>query len=152
MRRIMSEQMTASSVTYGRTVERNELGQFVPGQPSAYYAARKFVEGTLRKAVHQSPAKLRRACDRLLDIAADDPDPRNAMAAFSLIADRLDGKAVARIETTNGDARSLGMAELLTAILQARASSATDAIEHSEGDTPGGMGDIPVKRDEGGGG
>ena len=104
--------------------ERDELGRWLPG---TYAPQRKTVEGMLRKAAHAE-------------------DDRVAIAAFSLIADRLDGKAVARIETTDGDTRSLDLAALVSLVMQHRKSEAIDAPDPiAEADTPPGTGDIPVE-------
>ena len=73
------------------------------------------------------------------------------MAALTFIADRLDGKAVARIETSEGAPRDLGLAEIVALVLQHRKAEAIDAPSQHTG---GGMGegDIPMDRGEGVGG
>jgi hypothetical protein len=129
---------------------RDDSGKFLPGQP--YSGQRKQLEGTLRRVVAQDKGnRLRAACERILDIAANDPEPRNSMAAFTIIADRLDGKAVARIETSEGAPRDLGLAEIVALVLQHRKAEAIDAPSQHTG---GGMGegDIPMDQAEGVGG
>jgi len=136
--------MTEASISYAPQVVRDDQGRFLPGSP--YSGQRKTLESALRRTVSQSPERLRAACERLLDIAASDPEPRNSIAAFSLIADRLDGKAVARIETSEGDTRSLDLAALVSLVMQHRKSEAIDAPHPiAETDTPPGTGDIPVE-------
>jgi hypothetical protein len=104
---------------------RDEAGRWLPGTPFA--AQRKTLEGALRRAVHQSPEKLRRACDAVLDSAADGETWNERMAALTFIADRLDGKAVARIETSEGAPRDLGLAEIVALVLQHRKAEAIDS-------------------------
>jgi hypothetical protein len=126
---------------------RAEDGKWLPGV--SYAPQRKTLEYTLRRVVAQDKKdRLRAACERLLDIAANGEDERNAMAAFSIIADRLDGKAVARIETNDTDSRNMGLADLVALVLQARKADAIDAPS----DTPPGMGDIPMKSEAEGSG
>jgi hypothetical protein len=106
----------------GRWIARGEFAE-----------TRKLLESTLKRAVKQDRAdRLRAACERILDIAANDPEPRNAMMAFSIIADRLDGKAVARIETSDGDTRNMGLADLVQLVLNARKADAIDAPTHEQ--------------------
>ena len=50
-------------------------------------ADKRLVTSALRRAVAQNPDKLRTACEKVLDDAVD-----GSLAAFSVIADRLDGK------------------------------------------------------------
>jgi hypothetical protein len=129
--------------------QRRPDGTFMPGY---FSEQRKVLESTLRRAVAQDKAeRLRNACERLLDMAANAEDDRVAMAAFSIIADRLDGKAVARIETSEGAPRDLGLAEIVALVLQHRKAEAIDAPSQHTG---GGMGegDIPMDRGEAGGG
>ena len=108
-----------------RSAFRDEQGRFLPGVP--YLAQRKLLEQTLRRAATQDAAKLRRACDRLLESAADGETWQERMASFALLADRLDGKAVARIETSDGDTRNMGLADLVQLVLNARKVDAIDA-------------------------
>lgn len=89
---------------------------------------RRTVENALRRAAHRSPLKLDRACDRLIDSAADGESWQERMAAFSLLADRLDGRARQSLDITgDGAPRELALADVVQAVLAARASSATDA-------------------------
>ena len=105
--------------------QRGEQGKFLPGV--VYSANRKTLENTLRRAVaRDNYARLNASCERLINIAAYSEDERNAMAAFSIIADRLDGKAVARIETSDGDTRNMGLADLVQLVLNARKHDAID--------------------------
>jgi hypothetical protein len=108
---------------------RNPDGTFMPGLSGQVYGEqRKLLEHTLRKTVMQDKAeRLRNACERLLSLAANAEDDRVAMAAFSIIADRLDGKAVARIETSEGAPRDLGLAEIVALVLQHRKAEAIDS-------------------------
>jgi hypothetical protein len=113
----------------------------------------------LRRAAHQSPLKLRKACDNVLDSAANGETWQERMGALAFIADRLDGKAVARIETNAGDARSLDLAALVQMVLQHRASHSTDAVNtadavvvHTQQEGVEGEGDIPVNQQETAGG
>lgn len=57
----------------------------------------RLVTNALRRAVVQSPEKLRKACEKVLDDAVN-----GNLAAFSVIADRLDGKP-AQINVLQGD-------------------------------------------------
>jgi hypothetical protein len=147
----MSEgKVTEPSVTYNagqQQVKRDHMGRW---QPLTEYAGqRKAIEGALRRTLAQDRGdKLRKACERLLDQAAFDPDPRISQAAFVIISDRLDGKPVARIETNDTDSRNMGLADLVALVLQARKADAVDAPQQ-EGVVEGGLqGEI---KSEGGG-
>ena len=48
---------------------------------------RRLITDALRRAVAQNPDKLKKACEKVLDEAVE-----GNLAAFTLIADRLDGK------------------------------------------------------------
>ena len=48
---------------------------------------KRLITDELRRVITQSPEKLKKACERVLDDAVD-----GNLAAFSVIADRLDGK------------------------------------------------------------
>jgi hypothetical protein len=130
------------------TLKRDEKGRVMPGYSLGVASRVKVLENTLRRAVYQSPEKLRRACDKVLDSACSGETWGERMSALTFIADRLDGKAVARIETTDGDTRNMGLADLVQLVLQARKADAIDAPS----DTPGGTGDIPMKSQTEGGG
>jgi len=69
------------------------------GQPGNSNATKdkRLVTDALRRAVVQSPEKLRKACEKILDDAKE-----GNLAAFSVIADRLDGKP-AQSMTLSGD-------------------------------------------------
>jgi len=138
--------MTFESTSYPMAnATRDHAGRWLA--QGEFASTRKVLEETLRRTVKQDKAdRLRAACERLLDMAANAADDRVSMAAFSLIADRLDGKAVARIETTDGDTRSLDLAALVSLVMQHRKSEAIDAPHPiAETDTPPGTGDIPVE-------
>ena len=126
--------MTFRSIGYEAVKDnRDRQGRWL--RQGEFAETRKLLESTLKRAVKQDRAdRLRVACERILDIAASDPDPRNAMMAFSIIADRLDGKSVARIETSDGDARGMNLAELVSLVLQSRKTDAIDAIAHDSVD------------------
>jgi hypothetical protein len=136
------------------TLKRDEKGRVMPGYSLAVASRVKVLENTLRRAVYQSPEKLRRACDQVLDSACDGETWGERMSALTFIADRLDGKPVARIETNDTDSRNMGLADLVALVLQARKHDAIDGASHdasgtlavpAPSDTPGGMGDIGVK-------
>ena len=82
------------------------------------------VTDALRRAAMAGDQKLlRRAVTAALTQAANGSLPHLAW-----IADRLEGKAVARLETASADARELDLAAVVQAVLTARASSAQDAV------------------------
>jgi hypothetical protein len=120
--------VTEQSVSYvaGRAqVIRDQRGRYVNADPLGPRG--KLIEATLRRAATQDAHKLRRACDRLLDSAAEGETWQERMAAFVVISDRLDGKPIARIETSDGDARSMNLADLVQLVLSARKTDAIDA-------------------------
>ena len=87
------------------------------------------VSDAIRKAALAGDSKrLRAAAERLMDSAAYGETWQERMQAFGFIADRLEGKAVARLETASADARELDLAAVVQAVLSARASNATDAV------------------------
>ena len=88
---------------------------------------RRTVENHLRRAAHRSPAALDRACDQLIRSAAEGASWQERMAAFSLLADRLDGKARQSIEVTGDQPREVELSELVRLVLAARTADATDA-------------------------
>ena len=66
---------------------------FEPGNQLA--AKRKQFEGALRRALAQdSGDRLRRACERLLDSAAEGATWAERIAALQFLADRLDGRVL----------------------------------------------------------
>ena len=71
----------------------------------------------------QDQAKLRRACEAALTQAA-----RGSLAHLAWIADRLDGRAIARVEHVDSDARELDLAAVMRAVMSARAAGAEDAL------------------------
>ena len=101
---------------------------------------RLMMEGALRKAAMQDNGnRLRRAAERLLDSAADGATWHERMAAFNVLADRLDGKAAQRLNVTHEDTRTLSLADVTALILQARSADAetieaAPAIASSDGD------------------
>ena len=76
-----------------------------------------------RAAMSQDQAKLRRACEAALTQAA-----RGSLAHLAWIADRLDGRAIARVEHVDSDARELDLAAVMRAVMSARAAGAEDAL------------------------
>ena len=95
---------------------------------NTYATARRTVENELRKCVHREPAKLRRALDRCLDDAGEHDNPVHRLACLTFIADRLDGRARQSLDITgDGAQRELSLADVVQAVLAARASSASDA-------------------------
>lgn len=58
---------------------------------------KRLVTDALRRAAAQSPEKLKQACEKILDDAAN-----GNLAAFNTIADRLDGKPAQSV-TVAGD-------------------------------------------------
>ena len=86
------------------------------------------VESTLRRVIAQDKAdRLRRAVERLFDDAADGETWQQRHAALAWIADRTDGKAISRSESTDGDVRTLTLQDVARLIYQARASDSVDA-------------------------
>ena len=86
------------------------------------------VTDALRRSALAGDSKgLRRAAERVIESAAYGETWQERMAAFSFLADRLEGKAVARLETASADARELDLASVVQAVLAARAQTATDA-------------------------
>ena len=149
--------MTFESTSYGAVIEAGN-GSKVMRAPNGHFVSidplnqpRKLIEGALRRAAHRSPQALANACDRLLDSAANGETWQERIAAFKEVADRLDGKAVARIETSEGAPRDLGLAEIVALVLQHRKAEAIDAPSQHTGVGMGG-GDIPMDRGEAGGG
>ncbi len=57
----------------------------------------RLITDALRRVVTQSPEKLRKACEKVLDDAVE-----GNLGAFSVIADRLDGKPAQSV-TLSGD-------------------------------------------------
>ena len=92
------------------------------------------VTNALRRAALADDARgLRRAAERVIDSAANGDTWQERMAAFAFLADRIEGKAIARIESTSTDARGLDLQTVVQAVLAARASGATDAQLVNEG-------------------
>jgi len=87
---------------------------------------RRTVENHLRRAAHRSPAALDRACDRLIESAADGESWQERMAAFSLLADRLDGKAKQAVEVSSGSQREIDLSEIVRMVLASRTQEAQD--------------------------
>ena len=81
------------------------------------------VTDALRRAALAGDQKLlRRAVNAALTQAAN-----GSLAHLAWIADRLEGKALARVETTATDARGLDLAQVVQAVLSARATQSEDA-------------------------
>jgi hypothetical protein len=67
-----------------------------PGAPKGNQNARqdnRMITNALRRAAAQNPDKLREACERVVFDAAE-----GNLAAFNVLADRLDGKAAQVVE------------------------------------------------------
>src|SRR5512139_3389682 len=87
------------------------------------------VTDALRRAALAGDQKLLR---RAVNAALTQAD-NGSLAHLAWIADRLEGKALARVETTATDARGLDLQTVVQAVLAARASGATDAQFVNEG-------------------
>lgn len=120
---------------FGSSVLRAPSGRFVSTDP--LNQPRKLIEGALRRAAMRSPQSLDNACNRLLESAANGETWQERISAFKEIADRLDGKAVARIETSEGAPRDLSLADIVSAVLSARKNDAVpgDTIITSDHDS-----------------
>ena len=101
-----------------------------------YAVSRRTIENALRRVVHSEPERLRRALHRVLVDAAEHDSPAHRLACVQFLADRLDGKARQSIEVTGDQPRELSLADVVQAVLAARASTATDlpALESSATD------------------
>ena len=122
----------------------------MPFEPGNQLRARQMmVEQTIRRVLAQDKAdRLRRAVERLFDDAADGETWQQRHAALAWIADRTDGKAIARSEQVDGDVRSMTLQDVARLVMQARALEATDApttLPAARQDPPGGAGDTPIK-------
>lgn len=62
----------------------------------------RLITDALRRAVVQSPEKLRAACDKLIEKAEE-----GDIAAFNVIADRLDGKPAQSLTVAGDDDQPL---------------------------------------------
>ena len=86
------------------------------------------VTQALRRAALADDARgLRRAAERVIDSAANGDTWQERMAAFAFLADRIEGKAIARIESTTTDAKALDLAQVVQAVLSARSAQSEDA-------------------------
>ena len=86
------------------------------------------VTAAIRKAALAGDSKrLRAAADRLLDSAAYGESWQERLQAMAFIADRLEGKAVARIESRSDAPREVELADLVRMVLAARSADASDA-------------------------
>jgi hypothetical protein len=93
------------------------------------------VSQALRRAALAGDAVLlRRAADRVLQSAADGETWQERMSAIEFLADRLEGKAVARVESSNADARELDLAAVMHLVLQHRKANAVD-VQPAQADT-----------------
>lgn len=87
-----------------------------------YAIKNRLLEQTLRRVVLQDDGKrLRQACEAVLTKAA-----KGDLAAYSLLADRLDGRVRADDSGNGDDVKSISLDQLMRAILQARAADAVD--------------------------
>ena len=116
---------SVSYATDRKPTIRDNRGQFVSADPFAQ--PRKLIEGALRRAAMRSPAVLAKACDAALESAAYGETWQERLANLQFIADRLDGKAVARIETSSEDVRGATLADLVALVMQSRKHDAIDA-------------------------
>ena len=98
--------------------------------------SRRTVENHLRRAAHRNAKALDRACDALIRSAADGETWQERIAAFEVIASRLDGKPRQSSEIAGEAPRELGLNEVLALVLQARAADATDAAPQQSSDPP----------------
>ena len=86
------------------------------------------VSDAIRRAALAGDSKrLRAAADRLLDSAAYGESWPERLQAMAFIADRLEGKAVARIESRSDAPREIELADLVRMVLAARTAAADDA-------------------------
>lgn len=91
------------------------------------------IEANLKRLVAQDKyKKLDRACERLLESAAEGETWQERMAAFNVLADRLDGKVRSDDTGGDGETRSIPLSQLVAAILAARKADAIDAPEAIE--------------------
>jgi len=74
-----------------------------------------------RAALAGDQKKLRMACERALSAAANGSLPHLAW-----IADRIDGKSVARVEHVGGDRREIDLSEIVRMVLASRTQEAQD--------------------------
>ena len=95
-----------------------------------------------RAALAGDAALLRRAADRVLQSAADGETWQERMSAIEFLADRLEGKAVARVESSNADARELDLAAVMQLVLQHRKADAVD-VQPAHADTAH-VADVPI--------
>jgi len=72
---------------------------------------KRLVTNALRRAVVQSPDKLRTACEKILDDAVE-----GNLAAFSVIADRLEGKP-AQTNVLEGGEKPVGIEQIARTII-----------------------------------
>lgn len=105
----------------------------------------QIVTQALTRAVMADDAKLlRKACDRALKAASE-----GDLQALAWIADRIDGKAIARSESVEGDVRSMTLQDIARLVYQARALDSQDATPTTlpaESQPPGGGADTPIEQ------
>lgn len=104
----------------------------MPFQPGNTYGRRvRQIEHTMRWLIDQAEHrhKVRDACLAVLDRAAG-----GDLQSFQVLRDTIDGKPTQRIEADMGDTRELALADVVQAVLAARAASATDAHVQVETD------------------
>lgn len=93
----------------------------MPFQIGHEYGKRaRVLEATLKRCVAQDDGKrLRAACEAVLTKAS-----KGDLAAFQVLADRLDGRVKADDATGDGEVRSISLDELMRAIVRARSADA----------------------------
>jgi len=72
---------------------------------------KRLVTNALRRAVVQSPDKLRAACEKILDDAVE-----GNLAAFGVIADRLDGRP-AQTTVLEGGENPIGIEQIVNTLV-----------------------------------
>jgi hypothetical protein len=78
----------------------------------------RMVTDALRRAVAQNPDKLRKACLKVLDDAVE-----GNLAAFSVIADRLDGKPEQAHTVGNDESGEFTVNQIIRTIIESNASN-----------------------------
>ena len=102
---------------------------FEPGNQLA--AKRKQFEGALRRALAQDNAdRLRRACERLLDSAAEGATWAERIAALQFLADRLDGRVLPQLPDA-GDGTLVVSWVMQAPSTSERSLSTGEVIDHS---------------------
>jgi len=94
------------------------------------------VTNALRRAAMENNGELLiRACRKALVEAS-----KGSLSHLAWVADRLDGKSIARIEHVDSDTRELDLASIMRLVMQARSAAAED-VQAITSDTPTGIPD-----------